>query len=179
MALEERKAIAESLVNFNMKRINAEHEAINKLSRPQRLLIENLPLAAQEGKRLRQMNSSLSLLGLPYSTAQNPVHRKKIEFMFNPACPHCLRVKILLEKYAKLKGQEVLLLEMDVNPQEKTDYLIAVTRGSKDVPCTIINDTYVIQGEDHFLERLTAAIQLAEVTPLSKHLEEKQIMRGI
>jgi hypothetical protein len=168
MSIDERKALAQSLITFNADLTQRKLDGIDRLSRKQRVVYDNLPVMAQNGKRQRQLIANLSLV---------PVYKHKILFMYNPECRHCQRVKILLNKYVKIQGKSFLLDEMDVTPKEKTDYLMAITKGNLDVPAALIDDTFLIQGENSFLERLTTAIQLADVTPTAKEKEQKWMLR--
>lgn len=168
MSKEELKATATALLNFNMQQINKRQVALDNLPRRQKLMYDSIPKMAKMGKIQRQLIAGDSFM---------PRHKHKILLMYNPECRHCLRVKILVNKYVALH-KEVLLIEMDVTSKERTDYLMAVTKGNLDVPAVMVDDTYIFQGETNFLERLTTAIQLSEVTLTPRSIEQQWITRG-
>ena len=120
--MSDRKQIADSLINFNIAQINKKQEQINSLPKRQKLILDTIPKIAKMGKQQRQ------LINL---TSFSPIYQHKVVFMYNPVCPHCLRAKILIEKYAALQGNNVLLIEMDVTSKERTDYFTAVMIGKQ------------------------------------------------
>ncbi len=158
------ESVARQLIDLYVKKGIAQEKTKAQLPVSQQLMIKTLPAVRQAGKTQRDLLIGLAML---------PRHRHKIFLMYSPTCRHCHTVKTILEKYAAAAGGTILLLLQDVTPKEWTAYLVAVTKGSVEVPTVIVDDAFLIQGDRGFLEKLTTTIQLAESCPTPTWIEEK------
>lgn len=86
-------------------------------------------------------------------------------FIYSENCPHCARVKPILEAYVE-QHPEISLTELKVESKEiHTHLLEALLKGEREVPLTVVNGRFLIRGDKDFLARLTYTIKIAEKMP--------------
>lgn len=115
---------------------------------------------------------------LIWQLAQAKTPKHIIQFLYSPECPHCQAVMPLLEAYTE-KHPDTILIKIDATTEEGTRFLEATVKGERlEVPLAIIDQKFTVKGETNFLERVSYAIHLSELTPKPKEELHKWMLQS-
>lgn len=111
---------------------------------------------------------------LARTTPKPPAHILTV--FYSETCPYCNIVIPQIEDYVK-KHPEIMLLKVNAATDEGTNRLEATLKGFREVPTVLVDDRFVIKGDEAFLPRLTYALRTAKTLPPTQEETQKWLLR--